>query len=181
MKNPVCEELLIYQPTSTKDENLRLWYIGYSVFDAFLTITAIVFNSVTIQALRKTSSLPLPLKNITCESCCPWSCCWFTCPAFLHWPTHQVVTARQLSWCYMHHVFRDHNLFFCNVISRSRCSKRGQIFGFAPTSQIPGTSDSQASCCCGNLNMGVQCIFVVNFSMGFHKYLIFSICFPFWG
>ena len=64
MKNPVCEELLVYQPTSTKDENLRLWFIGYIVFDAFLTITAIVFNSVTIQALRKTSSLPLPLKTL---------------------------------------------------------------------------------------------------------------------
>ena len=64
MKNPVCEELLLYQPTSTKYENLRLWYIGYSVFDAFLTITAIVFNSVTIQALRRTSSLPQPLKTL---------------------------------------------------------------------------------------------------------------------
>ena len=64
MKNPVCEELLLYQPTSTKDENLRLWYIGYSVFDAFLTIIVIIFNSVTIQALRKTSSLPQPLKTL---------------------------------------------------------------------------------------------------------------------
>ena len=64
MKNPLCGELLLYQPTSTKDENLRLWYIGYSVLDAFLTITVIIFNSVTIQALRKTSSLPLPLKTL---------------------------------------------------------------------------------------------------------------------
>ena len=134
-----------------------------------LTITIIFFNSVTIQALRKTSSLPLTLKNITCESCCLWSCCWFTCPAFLHWPSHQVVTARQLSWCYMHHVFRDHNLFFCSVISRGRGSKRGQNFGCAPTSQIPGTSDSKASCCCCSLNMRVQCI-VVNLLMGFHEY-----------
>jgi len=64
MKNPVCEELLLYQPTSTKDENLRSWYTGYSVFNAFLTIIVIIFNSVTIQALRKTSSLPQPLKTL---------------------------------------------------------------------------------------------------------------------
>jgi len=64
MKNSVCEELLLYQPTSTKDENLRSWYIGYSVFNAFLTIIVIIFNSVTIQALRKTSSLPQPLKTL---------------------------------------------------------------------------------------------------------------------
>ena len=64
MKNPVCEELLLYQPTRTKDENLRVWYISYSVLDAFLTITVIIFNSVKIQALRKTSSLPIPLKTL---------------------------------------------------------------------------------------------------------------------
>ena len=64
MKNPVCEELLLYQPTNTEDENLRLWYIGYSAFDAFLIIAVIIFNSVTIQALRKTSSLPLPLRTL---------------------------------------------------------------------------------------------------------------------
>ena len=64
MKNLVCEELLLYQPTSTKNEDFRLWYIGYSAFDAFLTITVIIFNSVTIQALRKSSSLPQPLKTL---------------------------------------------------------------------------------------------------------------------
>ena len=64
MKNLVCEELLLYHPTSTEDENLRSWYIVNCVFNAFLTITAIIFNSVTIQALRKTSSLPKPLETL---------------------------------------------------------------------------------------------------------------------
>ena len=64
MKNPVCEKLLLYQPTSSEDENLRSWYIVNSVFNAFLAITAIILNSVTIQALRKTSSLPKPLKTL---------------------------------------------------------------------------------------------------------------------
>ena len=64
MKNPVCEELLIYQATRSKDENFRSWYIVNCVFNSLLTITAIIFNSVSIQALRKTSSLPMPLKTL---------------------------------------------------------------------------------------------------------------------
>ena len=64
MKNPVCEELLTYQATRSEDENFRSWYIANCVFNSFLTIIAIIFNSVTIQALRKTSSLPMPLKTL---------------------------------------------------------------------------------------------------------------------
>ena len=64
MKNPVCEKLLIYQATRSKDENLRSWYIVNCVFNSLLTITTIIFNSVTILALRKTSSLPKPLKTL---------------------------------------------------------------------------------------------------------------------
>ena len=57
-------ELLLYNPTSTEYENLRTWYISNCVISAFLTITAIVFNGITIQALRRTSSLPQPLKTL---------------------------------------------------------------------------------------------------------------------
>ena len=64
MKNPVCEELLIYQATRTEDENFRSWFIVNCVFNSLLTITTIIFNSVSIQALRKTSSLPMPLKTL---------------------------------------------------------------------------------------------------------------------
>jgi len=64
MENPICEELLVYQLTRMEDENLYLWYIVNCVFNAFLIISAIIFNSVTIQALRKTSSLPQPLKTL---------------------------------------------------------------------------------------------------------------------
>jgi len=64
MKNPVCDEFLQYQPTNTENETLRSWYIAISVFNAFLAFSAIILNSVTIQALRKTSSLPKPLKTL---------------------------------------------------------------------------------------------------------------------
>jgi len=62
MKNPVCEELVIFQPASRDNENLRSWYTVNCVLNAILTITAIILNGVTIQALNNTSLLPKPLK-----------------------------------------------------------------------------------------------------------------------
>ena len=64
MKNPVCEEWAIFQPKGSEHENLRSWYIVNSVLNAFLIINAIILNSITVQALRKTSSLPEPLKAL---------------------------------------------------------------------------------------------------------------------
>jgi len=64
MKNPLCDELLIYQPSSTEVEDFYPWYIVCCVLNVLLTITAIVFNSVTIQALRKTLLLSKPLKTL---------------------------------------------------------------------------------------------------------------------
>ena len=39
-------------------------YIVNMIFNAFLCFTAITFNSITIHAIRKTSSLPKPLKTL---------------------------------------------------------------------------------------------------------------------
>ena len=64
MKNPICEELAIFQSKGSEHENVRSGYIVNSVLNAFLTISAIILNSVTVQALRKTSSLPKPLKAL---------------------------------------------------------------------------------------------------------------------
>ena len=64
MKNALCDELLLLEPTTTEHEHLYSGYIANCVFNAFLTITAIIFNSVTIQALRKTSSLSKPLRTL---------------------------------------------------------------------------------------------------------------------
>jgi len=64
MKNPTCEKLVIFQPARREHEYLRSWYTVNCVLNALLAITAIIFNSVTIQALRKTSSLPQPLKTL---------------------------------------------------------------------------------------------------------------------
>jgi len=39
-------------------------YVANSVFSAFVCYTAIILNSITIHAIRKTSSLPKPLKTL---------------------------------------------------------------------------------------------------------------------
>ncbi|XP_078360792.1 adenosine receptor A3-like [Oculina patagonica] len=65
MKDPICKEKLpSLHPTDTEAKDLHSWYIANCVLNALLTITAILFNSVTIQALRRTSSLPKPLKTL---------------------------------------------------------------------------------------------------------------------
>ena len=65
MENFVCEEELpLMFPIDTEDKQLHLWYIAISVLNAFLIITAISLNSVTIQALRKTTSLPKTQKTL---------------------------------------------------------------------------------------------------------------------
>ena len=56
--------MLINQPTRTEVEDFLPWYIVSCILNVLLTITAIVFNSITIQALRKTSSLSKPLRTL---------------------------------------------------------------------------------------------------------------------
>ena len=64
IKNTLFGKVLLYQSTTTEYENLRSWYIVNCVFNAFLAVTAVILNGITIQALRKTSSLPKPLKTL---------------------------------------------------------------------------------------------------------------------
>ncbi|XP_078377069.1 adenosine receptor A2a-like [Oculina patagonica] len=65
MNNPICKETLpLIYPADTEAKDLHSWYIANCVLNALLAITAIVFNGVTIQALRRTSSVPKPLKTL---------------------------------------------------------------------------------------------------------------------
>ena len=64
IKNTLFGKVLLYQSTTTEYEHLRSWYIVNCVFNAFLAVTAVILNGITIQALRKTSSLPKPLKTL---------------------------------------------------------------------------------------------------------------------
>lgn len=63
MKNPLCNEVLLVQPLRTEVVDSYSWFIANCILNVFLSLTAVIFNTVTIQALRKTSSLPETLKT----------------------------------------------------------------------------------------------------------------------
>ena len=62
-------------------------------------------------------------------------------------------------------------VFVCNgfVLWCGSCKCR-QVLGYSSSSQISGTCDSQACCCCGDLNMGVKCISFCNAVVGSARY-----------
>ncbi len=63
MANSTCDMLLQFSPSVISGvEELYSTYIANCVINSFLSYTAIMLNVVTIQAIRKTSSLPKPLK-----------------------------------------------------------------------------------------------------------------------
>ena len=64
MKKSSCELLLQLYPKTSEFDDFRSTYVANSVFNSFLSYTAIMLNIVTIHALRNTSSLPKTLKTL---------------------------------------------------------------------------------------------------------------------
>ena len=64
METSFCKELLPYYPSVSEAESLQPSYIANCVLNAFLSYTTIMLNIITIHAIRKTSSLPKPLKTL---------------------------------------------------------------------------------------------------------------------
>ncbi len=64
MMNSFCDKQLQYYPSMSETEDLYSSYIVACVLNAFLSYTAIMLNIATIYAVRKTSSLPQPLKTL---------------------------------------------------------------------------------------------------------------------
>ena len=64
MKTSSCELLLTGYPKISEFEELRSTYFPNSIFNCFLSYTAIMLNIVSILAIRKTSSLPRTLKTL---------------------------------------------------------------------------------------------------------------------
>ena len=64
MKTSSCELLLTGHPKISEFEELRSTYFPNSIFNCFLSYTAIMLNIVSILAIRKTSSLPKTLKTL---------------------------------------------------------------------------------------------------------------------
>ena len=64
MTKSCCELVLPYYPKVSDVEELHSAYIANCVFNSFLSFTAILLNIITIHAIRKTSSLPKPLRTL---------------------------------------------------------------------------------------------------------------------
>ena len=64
MKESLCELLLQYYPKISEVDDLRSTFIANCVLNVFLSSTAILFNTVTLLAIRKTSSLPQTLRTL---------------------------------------------------------------------------------------------------------------------
>ena len=64
MTKTTCDILLQIAPAISDVEDLQSTYIVNCVFNSFLSYTATMLNIVTIYAIRKTSSLPKPLKTL---------------------------------------------------------------------------------------------------------------------
>ena len=64
MEKSSCQLLLQLYPDVSEVEELRSTIVTNLVFNSFLSYTAVMFNIVTIHAMRKTSSLPKTLKTL---------------------------------------------------------------------------------------------------------------------
>ena len=64
MAESICGLLVNFIPQMSEFKELRSTLIASCVINSFLSYTAIMLNIVTIHALRKTSSLPKPLKTL---------------------------------------------------------------------------------------------------------------------
>ena len=157
--------------TEAKDfQQFNSSLIVNSVFNTFLSYTAVMLNVITIHALRKTSSFSKPLKTLLLSLAVsdlgvgllvqPWK---VTClvmrlkentknnPTYEITNNVQIVTAILLGYASFFGIMNSFN---------SR-----QILGYSSSSQIPTTCDSQACCCCSDINLGAQCNSFTTFLM----------------
>ena len=157
MSKSSCEVFAQHFFSFSKIEDFNSVSIANCVFNSFLSYTAIMLNIVTIHAIRKTSSLSKTLKTLLLSLAVS-----DVGVGFLVQPTGQVDTTKQY---YVQHVqrFLHSSIFvFYRVVLRCRSHKCRQVLSYSSSSQIPGTCDSQACCCCGDLNLAVKCIFIFN-------------------
>ena len=153
MKKSLCEILLDYYPRNTEVEELYSTTIANCVFNCILSCTAIMFNIVTIHAIRRTSSLPKTLKTLLLSLAVsdvgvgllgqP-----FYCLVLIKWSLQSNPDCTMFKAYYI-----VAYLFSCSFFLGCSGCKCGQVLSYSSSSQIPGTRDSQACCCCGDFNM----------------------------
>ena len=119
-----------------------------------------MLNIITIHAIRKTSSLPKPLKTLLLSLAVS-----DVSVGLLGQPFYISLLVKGLQ--HNNHVCSTYKAFDVMVVLFSTASFCGVVaisvdrfLADSSSSQIPGTCDSQACCCCGDLNMGVKGVFL---------------------
>ena len=135
MDKSACELLLQYYPKISEFDDLRSTFIANCVLNIFLSSTAILFNAVTLHAIRKTSSLPKTLRTLLLSLAVSdiWQC-WIIGSDIIHFTSGQMVTTKDHALQHLHGFWRNNGSFFYNVIRRRRGCKRWQVLGNSSSS-----------------------------------------------
>ena len=139
-------------------EGLNLTLVVNCFFNAFLSFTAIVLNIITMQALRKTSSLPKTLKTLLLSlAVSDLGVGLLVQPLYV---AILVMEIKQNKNSTAYNAVREAQLIQGKTLVFAShfgvfCISCGQILGHSASSQISGACDSQTCCCCCDLSLGV--------------------------
>ena len=152
MSGSFCHELL--QNLRFHLEEMRPSYVANCVINGFSSYTAIMLNCVTIYAITKTSSLPKPLKTLLLSLAVSDLGVGSLVQPFYIALIINLLQENNRN-CTTFTAFAIFiSLVFFNILLRCVVANCWQILGYPPSSQIPGTCDSQSCCCCSGLNRG---------------------------
>ena len=167
MEKSSCGLLLQLYPDVSEVEELRSTIITNCVFNSFLSYTAIMLNIITIHAIRKTSSLPKTLKTLLLSLAVSdvgvgLSVQPFYISLLVKWAQENDPGCNTYKAFFLvTRLFSMASFFGVVAVSCRR------VLSYSPSSQISGTCDLQACCCCGDLNMGDECISFFDDFVGF--------------
>ena len=166
MKKSSCELLIQNYPKLSEFEELRSTYIANCAFNNFLSYTAILWNIVTIHAMRKTLSLPKTLKTLLLSLAVS-----DVGVGLLGQPFYSSILVKWVQQsspnCSTFVLYVTITQFF-TVASFSGVVVLSvdRFLAIHLHLRYQETCDSQACCCCGDLNMDVKCIFICNDVVG---------------
>ena len=136
------------------------WYVVNCVFDVFLSYTAITLNIFNNPRIRKTPSLSKPLKTVLlCLAISDLGVGLTVQPLSVAVRAMELKQADNMQSNLLYNIRRipclDKRVLLCFIVPCGGFNYR-QILGYPLLSQIQGTCDSQARCCCDDLHMGVK-------------------------
>ena len=133
--------------------------VANAVINALSSPASVVLNIITVQALRKTPSIPKNLKTLLLSlAVSDLGVGLLVQPMYV---ARLVMEIKQHSDNIVYHgvdiALSSQYIVLCFVYwyRRFNC---WQILGDSSSSQIPGTCDSQAGCCCSELSLGFKCL-----------------------